>query len=49
MLNKAIEIANLSPKKLVELKSKFKNAAFKKLFENKNYINELEEFLISLF
>ncbi len=48
-VDKAIEIANLSPKKLVELKSKFKNAAFKKLFENKNYINELEEFLISLF
>ena len=47
-INKAIEIANLSPNKLAELKSKFKDAAFKNLFENKNYINELEKFLTSL-
>ena len=48
-VEKAIEIANLPKNKLLEIKSRFKEAAFKKLFENSNYINELENFLISLF
>ena len=48
-VDKAIEIANLEPKKLLETKARYKDAAFNKLFENKKYINELEEFLTSLF
>ena len=48
-VDKAIELANLPPKKLLETKTRYKDAAFNKLFENKKYINELEEFLISLF
>jgi len=48
-VDKAIEIANLEPKKLLETKARYKDAAFNKLFENRKYINELEEFLTSLF
>jgi len=48
-VDKAIEIANLEPKKLLETKARYKDAAFNKLFENKKYTNELEEFLTSLF
>lgn len=48
-VDKAIEIANLSPKKLLEIKARYKDAAYKKLFENRNYIDELEDFLISLY
>ena len=48
-IDKAIEIANLSPKKLLDMKMRFKEAALSKLFQNKNYINELEEFLTKLF
>jgi predicted O-linked N-acetylglucosamine transferase (SPINDLY family) len=48
-VDKAIEIANLEPKKLLETKARYKDAAFNKLFENRKYINELEEFLTNLF
>ena len=48
-VDKAIEIANYEPKKLLETKARYKDAAFNKLFENKKYINKLEEFLTSLF
>ena len=48
-VDKAIEIANLPPKKLLEIKTSYKNAAYNKLFENRKYIDELEKFLISLF
>jgi len=48
-VDKAVEIANYEPKKLLETKARYKDAAFNKLFENKKYINKLEEFLTSLF
>ena len=48
-VDKAVEIANYVPKKLLETKARYKDAAFNKLFENKKYINKLEEFLTSLF
>ena len=48
-IDKAIEIANLPPNKLLEMKIRYREAANKNLFENKKYINELEEFLTSLF
>ena len=48
-VNKAIEIANLKPKKMLDLKKYYSDAAFNKLYENKKYTDELENFLFNLF
>ena len=48
-VDKAVEIANLAPQKLLEIKKRYNEAASKNLFENKNYIIELEQFLLKLF
>jgi len=44
----SIEIANLDKKKALEKKKYFKDQASKYLFENKNFINELEKIFLKL-
>ena len=48
MLFRSVEIANLEEKKALDQKNYFKNQASKYLFENKLFINELENVFLKI-
>ena len=47
-VEKAVELANLDEKKMIEMKKYFSNNAKKYLYENKNFIREFENTLLEI-
>ena len=47
-VSKAIELANYNEKNILDNKKNLQNSADKFLYENSNFLNEIEDFLLNL-